>query len=250
MDIPHPLVTRLLPLVDLSAPEQCAISAVLVHEVEVRADQEILREGERPTRCFMVLEGLTCISQMVEGGLRQITSFYIPGDMPDLQSLHLDVLDSDTWAVTDCRLAYMEHGALRHLCEAQPRVAAALWRLMAIDAAIYRQWVTNLGQRTAINRLAHLFCEMLLRMEAAGLAKDGSCALPITQADLGDASGLSSIHVNRTLKELREMGLMTFARRQLTIHDWNGLVLLADFRPGYLHLPRRSSAPADQVLVP
>ena len=116
-----------------------------------------------------------------------------------------------------------------------------------VDAAIYRQWVTNLGQRPAINRLAHLFCEMMLRMDAIGRAKDGSCALPITQADLSDASGLSVVHVNRTLQELREMGLITFARGQLTVHEWDGLAGLADFRPEYLHLRQRNSEPAAQV---
>ena len=235
-------------MIDLSATERSAIGAVPVQRIDVRADQEILREGEKPNRCYLVLEGMTCVSHMVEGGRRQITSFHVPGDIPDLQSLHLDVLDSDTWAVTDGRLAFMEHGALRRLCEAQPRVGAALWRLTVTDAAIYRAWVTNLGQRPAINRLAHFFCEMMLRMEAAGRAKDGSCALPITQADLSDASGLSVVHVNRTLQELREMRLITFARGRLTIHDWNALSLLADFRPDYLHLPPRAGL-ADQAWV-
>jgi CRP-like cAMP-binding protein len=246
VDLPHPLVTKLQRSLDLDAAERFAVSAVPVHEIEVRADQDIVHEGDRPVRCFLILEEVTCVSQSVEGGRRQIDSFHIPGDMPDLHGLHLDVMDCAMWAVTDCRLAFMEHPAIRRLCEAQPRIAAALWRLTVVDAAIYRQWVTNLGQRPAINRLAHLFCEMMLRMDAIDRAKDGSCALPITQADLSDASGLSFVHVNRTLKDLREMRLVTFAKGQLTIHDWDGLVLLADFRPDYLHLkpPTKLAEPA------
>jgi CRP-like cAMP-binding protein len=239
MDTPHPLVSKLARVLDLEAAERSAIEAVPLRQAEVRADHEILREGDRPSRCFMVLDGVTCISQTVEGGRRQIASFHIPGDMPDLHGLHLDVMDCDMWAVTDGRLGFMEHGAVRQLCAEQPRVAAALWRLTVVDAAIYRQWVTSLGQRPAINRIAHFFCEMLLRMDAVGRAEHGSCALPITQAELSDASGLSVVHVNRTLQELREMGLITFARGRLTIHDWDALALLADFRPDYLHLPRR-----------
>jgi CRP-like cAMP-binding protein len=237
MQADHPLLTKLERVIDLDKVERSALSTLPFQEVEVRADQEILREGDQPVRCFLILDGVTCTSQAVEGGLRQIDSFHIAGDMPDLHSLHLDAMDCDMWAVTNCRLAFMDHSAIRQLCEAQPRVAAALWRLTVVDAAIYRQWVTNLGQRPALNRLAHLFCEMMLRMEAIGRTRDGSCALPITQADLSDATGLSVVHVNRTLKDLREMRLVTHTKGQLTIHDWEALMLLADFRPGYLHLP-------------
>ena len=247
MDTPHPLLAKLARALNLDAAERSALSAVPLQAVEVRVDHEILREGDRPRRCFMVLEGITCVSQMVEGGRRQIDGFHIPGDMPDLHGLHLDVMDCDMWAVTACTLGFIEHGAIRHLYATQPRIAAALWRCTVVDAAIYRQWVTNLGQRPAINRLAHFFCEMLLRMDAVGRAKDGSCALPITQADLSDASGLSVVHVNRTLQDLRDMRLITFGRGQLAIHDWERLVLLADFRPGYLHLPRPALGHPDRA---
>ena len=249
MDTPHPLLAKLARILDLNAAERSALSDVPVQQVDVRADEDILHEGYRPSRCFMVVEGLTSISQMVEGGRRQITSFHIPGDMPDLHGLHLDVMDCDMWAVTDCRLGFVEHGAVRHLCAAQPRIAAALWRFTVVDAAIYRQWVTNLGQRPAINRLAHFFCEMMLRMDAIGRAEHMTCALPITQADLSDASRLPAVHVNRTLQELRDMGLITFARWSLTIHDWDSLALLADFRPDYLHLPRRDPGQSGRARV-
>jgi CRP-like cAMP-binding protein len=245
MNIPHLLLSKLERSLDLDAAERAALSAMPLHEVEVRADHEILREGDRPRQCFLIVEGLTCVSQMVEGGRRQIDSFHIPGDMPDLHGLHLAEMDCDMWAITECRLAFMDHSAIRQLCAEQPRIAAALWRCTVVDAAIYRQWVTNLGQRPAINRLAHLFCEMMLRMDAVGRAKDGSCALPITQTDLSDASGLSFVHVNRTLQDLRGEGLITFGRGQLTIHDWEALALLADFRPGYLHLGRRARGQSD-----
>lgn len=235
----HPLAAALSRQIDLSAEERDAVAAVPVQELVLPSDQEILHEGERPSRCLLLREGLCCTSIVVDGGRRQITAFHIPGDLPDLHSLHLEVLDSDLWAVTACRLASMEHAPLRGLCASQPRIAAALWRLTVVDAAIFRQWMANLGQRPAINRIAHLFCEMMRRMEAAGRAQGGSCALPITQADLSDASGLSVVHVNRTLQELRHEGLIDFARGQLTIHDWDGLALLADFRPDYLHLPGR-----------
>jgi CRP-like cAMP-binding protein len=247
MHTSHPLLTKLERSIDLDAAERSSASAVLLQQVDVPADHEIMQEGDQPFRCFLIVEGVTCISQAVEGGLRQIDAFHIPGDMPDLHGLHLVVMDCDMRAVTNCQLAFIDHAAIRQLCAEQPRIAAELWRLTVVDAAIYRQWVTNLGQRPAINRLAHLCCEMMLRMDAIGRAQGGRCALPISQADLGDASGMSSAHVNRTLEELREMRLIDFARGQLTIHDWDSLALLADFRPEYLHLPRRTSEPADRA---
>jgi CRP-like cAMP-binding protein len=236
-------------LIELDAAERSAVGSLRVQIADVPADRDIVHEGDRPTRCFMIIEGLTCVSQMVEGGRRQIDAFHIPGDMPDLHGLHLEVLDCDMWAVADCQLGLIEHGAIRGLCADHPRIAAELWRLTVVDAAIYRQWVTNLGQRPAINRIAHLFCEMMRRMEAIGRAAGGSCALPITQADLSDASGMSAVHVNRTLQELREMGLIDFARGQLTIHDWDALALLADFRAEYLH-QRGSHKPATRSWIP
>ena len=137
----HPLLAKLERSLALSEPERHAISIVPVHEVDVPADHDIVREGDRPTRCFLIVEGVTCVSQMVEGGRRQIDAFHIPGDMPDLHSLHLEVMDCDMWAVTDCRLGFIDHSAMQRLCAEQPRVAAALWRATVVDAAIYRQWV-------------------------------------------------------------------------------------------------------------
>ena len=197
----------------------------------------------RTARALLHLRG-TSLAQLALNGSADPC---YPGDMPDLHSLHFDVMDCDMWAVTDCRLGFIDHSAMQRLCAEQPRVAAALWRATVVDAAIYRQWVTNLGQRPAINRLAHLLCEMMLRMDAIGRVRDSTCALPITQADLSDASGLSVVHVNRTLQDLREMKLISFARGQLTIHDWDALAGLADFRPEYLHQLRRNSEPPDRV---
>ena len=118
---------------------------------------------------------MTCISKLAGRGVRQIMMFHIAGDMPDLHSLHLEVLDSDIWAVTGCRLAYLPHDALRQLCHACPRIADELWRLTLVDASIYRESVVNVAQRQAPSRMTHLFCEMMLRARAAGLAQGNTC---------------------------------------------------------------------------
>jgi CRP-like cAMP-binding protein len=237
MDVPHTFLSKFERSLALTEAERQAISALPLREELVRADQAILREGDRPKRSCMVVEGLACNAKVTRGGGRQILAFHLPEDMPDLTSLHLEVRDSDTWALTDCTLAFMDHRDLDRFCDEHYRLAKFLWRSTLIDTSIHREWTVNVGMREGLSRTAHLFCELMLRMETLGRAKDGSCALPLTQEDLGQATGLSSVHVNRMLQELRKRELISFTRGQLTIHDWDGLVELADFRTDYLHLP-------------
>ncbi len=242
MPTPHPLLARFTPTVDLSDAEQAALSALPFTTERVMAGRGVAWAGDRPSRSFLILDGLLSTSKAVGDGEVQIMAFHIPGDMPDLHGLHLEVLDSDIGAVTDARLAFLAHQDLRQLCAAHPRLAALLWRMTLVDAAISREWVVNVGQRPAINRLAHLFCEMMARMEAAGLAQDGSCHLGLTQQHLSEATGLSSVHLNRTLQELRAMGLVSFGQGRLTLPDRDALRALADFRTDYLHLPTPKAA--------
>lgn len=130
----------------------------------------------------------------------------------------------------------MPHRDVHRLCHEHPRLADELWRITLVDGSTYREWMVNLSQRQAPSRLAHLFCEILLRCRAAGLAQERSCPLPITQADMGDMTGLSLVHINRTLQDLRAQDLISVGQGTLTIHDWDTLARLGDFRPDYLHL--------------
>jgi CRP-like cAMP-binding protein len=241
--IPHPLGAKFERSLSLSEAERAAVNAMSVTLESRRAGEEVIRAGDRPSRGFLILSGLLATSKaaMAEGDV-QITCFHLPGDMPDLQSLHLTTLDSDIRALTDCQLAFMTHQDLRRLCDRHPRLAALLWRTTLVDAAIYREWVVNVGQRPAINRVAHVFCELMTRMEVAGLVQDRSCYLGLTQQHLSEATGLSSVHVNRTLQQLRAQGLITFGQGRLTIHDWEALAQLGDFRVDYLHLRTTEAA--------
>jgi CRP-like cAMP-binding protein len=180
---------------------------------------------------------MACSSKGRANGKRQILAFHIPLDMPDLTSLLLEVRDCDLLAITNCTLGYIEHRDLLPFCLAQPRLSLDLWRTTLVDAAVHREWTLNVGQREGLSRLAHVFCEMMTRMELIDRAKDKSCALPLTQQDLAEATGQSSVHINRTLQELRRRELLSFVRGQLTIHDWDSLVDLAEFRTNYLHIP-------------
>ena len=242
MSATHPLMTKFERVLALTEEEREAIASLPIRIVDVKANAAILHEGSPATQSSFLAEGLACSSKGLSNGKRQILAFHIPLDMPDLASLLLEVRDCDVLTLTDCTLAYIEHRDLLRLCLAQPRLSLDLWRTTLVDAAVHREWTLNVGQREGLSRLAHLFCEMMTRMELIGRAKDKSYALPLTQQDLAEATGQSNVHVNRTLQELRRQELLSFVRGQLTIHDWDGLVDLAEFRTDYLHIPACRSA--------
>jgi CRP-like cAMP-binding protein len=225
----------------LTEAERLSFNEVPVHVETLLAGEGPSWAGDRPSRSFVILEGLLCTSKTLRDGDIQITAFHIPGDMPDLLSLHLEVLDSDISALTNCTVAFMSHERLRAFCERHPRMAAALWRATLVDSAVFSEWVVNVAQRPALSRLAHLLCEMMTRMEAMGLAENRRCDLRLTQADLSEATGLSVVHVNRTLQSLRSQGLISFGKGQLTVHDWDALARVGEFRADYLHLREPTS---------
>jgi CRP-like cAMP-binding protein len=230
------LVRRLESVGVLADGEKAAIEKLPIQVTSLRADQDIVREGDRPTRSCLVVQGFACTFKITGQGKRQIMAFQFAGDIPDLQSLHLTVLDSSLGTITPCTVAFIQHEALHDLCDRHPGIAAALWRTTLIDASIFREWVTNIGRRQAYSRIAHLLCEVVVRMRAVGLAENGTCDLPMTQDELADATGISTVHVNRTLQELRGDKLITLRGERLTVLDWRGLTQAGDFDPTYLHL--------------
>lgn len=236
------LLQTLGSFLSLEPQELAAIQALPSRLVKLGGDEEVLRAGDRPTDSFVVLDGLVSSSKMIEDGKRQIMSFYVPGDMPDIRSLHLGLIDCDVYTIGPCRLAVFEHADLRDLCDAHPRVAAAFWRSTLVVGSIYREWIVNIGHRSALARVAHLLCEMMVRLEAAGRAKGKICDLPLTQGHLSQATGLSTVQVNRSLQELRRRELITFSGGRLTIPGWDGLTRLAYFRPDYLYLSEDSAS--------
>jgi CRP-like cAMP-binding protein len=209
---------------------------------KLRADQDVVREGDRPSRCFAILEGFACSFKHTGKGRRQIMGFFIPGDIPDLQSLHLKTLDHTLGTITPCTVGFIPHEAVRDLCSRFPRITSALWRNTLVDGAVFREWVVNNGRRDARSRMAHLLCEMLSRLRAVGLAEDHSCELPITQGEFADATGISNVHVNRVLQELRSEGLIILTGKILKIPDWEKLKEVGDFDPTYLHLEDERAA--------
>lgn len=163
----------------------------------------------------------------------------MPGDVPDLQSLHLHTMRHSLGAVTHAKVAFIPHDALLDLINFSTAIAAVLWRDTLINAAIACEWMIGMGRRNAYQRIAHLFCELYLRLEAVGIAADYRCPLPLTQIDLSDALGLTSVHVNRVLKELRGSGLITLKSSTLEIGSWEALTRACEFDRIYLHLAKR-----------
>jgi len=233
------LVRRLENIDDLSPDERQAILDLPTEVRSFGADQDIVAEGERPTRCCLVVEGFLFRYKLVADGKRQILSFHIPGDIPDLHSLHLGHMDHSLAALTDCTVALIPHRAIDELVAGWPRLALTLWRKTLVDAAASRAWIISLGRRSAFARIAHLYCEMLTRLESVGLGTRAQARLPITQAVLADALGLSLIHVNRMLAEIKRRGLIIREGAMVSVPDWNALAQAADFDPTYLHLRRR-----------
>ena len=230
------LIRKLRSISPLTDDEKQCLATLPFSTRSVGADQDIVREGDRPSECCLVVEGFLCRYKLTNKGKRQIFSFHLPGDIPDLQSLHLKVMDHSLMTLTPSQLAFIPHDSLTRVMHRCPRVADLLWRDTLIDAAVFREWMMGMGRRLAPARVAHVLCEVLVRMRAVGLTKGDACELPITQAELGDALGLSTVHVNRSLQELRGKGLITLRGSILTVENWEGLKKAGAFDPTYLHL--------------
>lgn len=235
------LIRKLTSIAHLSDEEREAILSLPIRVQALPSRQDIVREGDRPSQCCLILDGWACRYKIVGEGRRQILSFHISGDIPDLQSLHVHTMDHSLATVTKATVAFIPHRALLDLTARFPNVAAIFWRDTLIDAAIFREWMTSMGRRSAYGRIAHLFCEMYLKLEAVGLASEHRCTLPLTQTDLADALGLTNVHVNRTLRALRGDGLITLQHNTLIAGRWDELTEAAEFDPTYLHLENRAA---------
>jgi CRP-like cAMP-binding protein len=231
-----PLWHKLQSIGDPTEAEQHALAKLRRTVKVLDADQDIVREGDRPNIVCLVLEGFACRYATVSSGRRQILSFHIPGDIPDLHGLFIKVMDHSLATVVPSKVAQIPHEAMLELIDRNPRIAHLLWRDSLIDAAIFRKWMVSIGRRSAAARFAHLICEFATRMNAVGLMEAGACAMPFTQADIADALGLSNVHVSRVLGRLRKQSLFRWEDGVLTIENWTQLQTAAEFEPSYLQL--------------
>jgi CRP-like cAMP-binding protein len=236
-----PLIHKLESVLVLSEDEKDVLRKLSGTIKTVGPRQDLVREGDRPHECCLILEGFAYRYKLTEDGRRQIFSFHIPGDIPDLQSLHIDVMDHSLSSLTTCKALFISHETVRNLMQGCPRISDAFWRDALIDAAVFREWILNLGRREAYGRMAHLLCEFYVRLKAVGLTNGDACDMPFTQAELADATGLSTVHVNRTLQDLRGEGLITLRAGSLSVLDWDRLREAGEFDPTYLHLRKEAA---------
>jgi CRP-like cAMP-binding protein len=220
-----------------SDEEKQALHDLPMEIMALEPNQDIVRIGDSPLQSFLVLEGFACSYKLTSEGNRQIMALHIPGDVPDLQTLYLKRIDCSIASISPCTIGFVQLEDLRRICERYPRLAAAFWRETLVDASILREWVVNIGRRDAYTRIAHLLCEFMVRLKAVGLVENGTFDFPITQANLADATGISSVHMSRALKALRVNGLIqTKKRMHLSVPDWEMLKKAGEFDPHYLHL--------------
>jgi CRP-like cAMP-binding protein len=212
-----------------------ALLALPATQKSYSRDAYLVREGEATTSCAVLLTGMAFRQKLVSSGARQIISFHIPGEFLDLQNLLLGIADHNVQCLTTATVAVVPKAPLLDLMTARPAIARALWEDSLIDSSVFREWVVNVGRRNAKSRISHLLCELMLRMRTAGLCGDTTCHFPLTQEHLADATGLTSVHTNRTLQTLRKAGLIQLRANRLTVLDWHGLAEVGDFTERYLH---------------
>lgn len=219
-----------------SQAEQAALLAAFAPTRTLQAGEEILRQFSEPSESTLLLSGFCGRLVSLVDGAQQLTAVHLAGDFVDLHAFVLGRMDHSVVALTSCQIATVAHSALRNLTETYPRLARSLWFLTMVDAATHRQWLTTLGRRDALQRGAHLVCELYTRLNDVGLTDGQKFSFPMTQAGVGDILCLSKVHVNRVVKDLRARGLVAWSRRDIEILDWPGLVKLAEFEPTYLQL--------------
>lgn len=229
------LVGKLDRLSPLSPEDKSALMALPLEIERVPRRKRLVREGEIPDRCCLLFAGYACRSKLGSNGARQIVSFHIPGDILDIQHILLPRADHDVQTITEAEVAWIRRAELIRLSKDHPAIGHALWRDSLIDASIFREWVMNVGRRDARSRIAHMLCEFTARCEAIGLGNADMFDLPMTQEEIGDATGLTSVHVNRTLKTLEHQGAIRRSGRSVLITDGRLLRSIGDFDASYLH---------------
>jgi len=203
---------------------------------DVRAKEILVHERQSQTQSHLLLDGIVARQITLSDGRRQIVALHVPGDFVDLHSFLVQRLEHDVVALTPARIAMFPHVGLRAITETQPHLGRMLWLSTLLDAALHREWVLTVGRRTAKERVAHLLCELHARMKVVERTSGNSYSLPLSQVDIADACGLTSVHVNRVLRQLREAKLARFKAKTVEILDPDGLAAAADFDPFYLHL--------------
>ena len=234
----NPLTRKLEAFAPLPAADQTLLDELCNDARYVGRNRDLIREGDDPSDLLLILKGFACRYKLTGEGRRQITAYLVPGDVCDLRVFILRAMDHSISTLSDCQVAAIPRSRMAQIVK-RPALERAFWWASVVDEAILREWLVNIGVRPAGKRIAHLLCELLVRLQTVGLADDDSYDLPITQIELADTMGLTNIHVNRVLQRLRGSGYITLKDQRLTISDVDRLMAFGDFDRRYLHLSER-----------
>ena len=234
-DLLAPLISRWEKRCALSEEDRKAIIALPCTKRTCEKDAYLVREGETSQDCGLLLRGFAYRQKLVRNGARQIISIHIAGEFVDLQNCLLGVADHNVQSLNRSEVAMVPKAALVELATTHPAVGRAMWLDTLIDGSIFREWVVNVGRRDSRTRIAHLLCELAMRLKASGLRDDGSYEFPLTQEQLADSTGLTTVHTNRVLQSLRRDGLISLSAQSLTVLDWPRLRGVGEFNEQYLH---------------
>ena len=220
----------------LTEHDRWALNGLVPRVRRIGPRVDLIREGEEPENVHLILDGFACRYKVLPDGERQIMAILVPGDFCDLNVFILDQMDHNIGTISECQVVDIPRASIDAITAHHPLITRALWWCALVDEAILREWLVNIGGRPPNQRIAHLMCELLLRLEAVGHVTDNGFPFPFTQTDIADTMGLSNVHVNRSMRELTSLGLITLQQRVLTIHDPDRLKAYCRFEPNYLHL--------------
>ncbi|HYJ29928.1 MAG TPA: Crp/Fnr family transcriptional regulator [Allosphingosinicella sp.] len=230
-----PMVRKFERRAGLAADDREALLALPYQARSLPAGAHLVRDGDRPQACALLLSGFAFRHKITGEGGRQVIALHVPGDFLDLQNSLLEVSDHNVQTLTEAEIAFIARDAIRELALARPAIGVAMWIDTLVDSSIFREWVVNVGRRDAYTRVCHILCEFSLRLEEVGLAENHRYELPMTQEQLADALGLTPVHVNRVLRQLGEDGLIVRTKRVILIQDWDRMRDAGDFTDRYLH---------------
>jgi CRP-like cAMP-binding protein len=240
----HPMLKKLSYSFPLNQVDQAAVLALPHRARTMNRHHFLVREREAATHCCVMLSGYSVRHKIVARGARQIVAIHMTGDMVDLQNSMLGTADHSVQMLTEGEVAFIPREAIQQMALDYPRVGMAMWKDTLVDGSIFREWIANVGRRDATTRMAHVLCEFALRLQVAGLGEATNYELPMTQEELADVVGLTSVHVNRTLQALEQQNLIKRNKRSVWIESWQKLADAGDFDPTYLHLRTGETAPA------
>lgn len=226
----------------LSSTDVAALTSATAARRKTKAKLDLIREGDRPGPVFVVLDGWACRYKILPSGSRQVLAYLMPGDSCDLHVGLLAEMDHSIQTITPATIATIDREKMDELLDEHPAIAKAIYVAQLVDEGTMRAWITSMGRRASIERVAHLMCELYIRARNIGLTSDLSFALPLSQLLLADSLGMTPVHLNRVLRELRASGAMTLKRGSLVLTDLPRLVQIAGFDDNYLHRRLRAAA--------